>query len=182
MADARCGAKTRSGDPCQSRQMANGRCRMHGGKSTGPIDAARPGNSNALKHGIYGDLIRADEMHAVDGVMSTVGKIENELLIARLQLRRALRAQAAADELPDGMEVYETVDREGAESVAAKNEVKKKLRDYPQIIDRLLARIESLEKTRIALVAGGGAPNDDDMTRDDTFISPDEPVPDAPIL
>jgi hypothetical protein len=29
--------------------MANGRCRMHGGKSTGPPK----GNSNALKHGYY---------------------------------------------------------------------------------------------------------------------------------
>ncbi len=26
-----CGAKTRSGEPCQRRQMANGRCRTHGG-------------------------------------------------------------------------------------------------------------------------------------------------------
>jgi hypothetical protein len=31
-----CGAKTRSGIPCQEWGMANGRCRMHGGKSTGP--------------------------------------------------------------------------------------------------------------------------------------------------
>ena len=45
----RCGARTRSGTPCQSPAMANGRCRMHGGKSPGaPI-----GNSNALKHGLY---------------------------------------------------------------------------------------------------------------------------------
>ena len=29
----RCGAKTRSGTPCRSPAMANGRCRMHGGKS-----------------------------------------------------------------------------------------------------------------------------------------------------
>lgn len=29
--------------------MANGRCRMHGGKSTGPPK----GNKNALKHGFY---------------------------------------------------------------------------------------------------------------------------------
>lgn len=28
-----CGAKTRSGKKCQARPMANGRCRMHGGKS-----------------------------------------------------------------------------------------------------------------------------------------------------
>lgn len=30
-----CGAKTRSGQPCKSPPMANGRCRMHGGRSTG---------------------------------------------------------------------------------------------------------------------------------------------------
>jgi hypothetical protein len=33
---ARCGAKTRKGDPCRSPAMQNGRCRMHGGASTGP--------------------------------------------------------------------------------------------------------------------------------------------------
>ena len=43
----RCGARTRKGNPCQSPAMANGRCRMHGGKSPG----APRGNSNALKHG-----------------------------------------------------------------------------------------------------------------------------------
>jgi hypothetical protein len=32
----RCGAKTRQGAPCRSPAMRNGRCRMHGGKSTGP--------------------------------------------------------------------------------------------------------------------------------------------------
>ena len=44
-----CGAKTRSGMPCANGRMANGRCRMHGGKSTGaPI-----GNKNALKNGRF---------------------------------------------------------------------------------------------------------------------------------
>lgn len=32
----RCGAKTRKRTPCRSPAMLNGRCRMHGGKSTGP--------------------------------------------------------------------------------------------------------------------------------------------------
>jgi hypothetical protein len=45
----RCGAKTRSGSPCQSPAMPNGRCRMHGGPSPG----APKGNKNALKHGRY---------------------------------------------------------------------------------------------------------------------------------
>jgi len=31
----RCGAKTRKGELCRSPAMPNGRCRMHGGKSTG---------------------------------------------------------------------------------------------------------------------------------------------------
>jgi len=45
----RCGAKTRTGTPCRSPAMPNGRCRMHGGKSTG----APKGNKNAWKHGHY---------------------------------------------------------------------------------------------------------------------------------
>jgi len=32
----RCGAKNRAGCPCRAHAMANGRCRLHGGKSTGP--------------------------------------------------------------------------------------------------------------------------------------------------
>ncbi|WP_082086083.1 HGGxSTG domain-containing protein [Komagataeibacter europaeus] len=43
----RCGAKTRTGKPCQSPAMPNGRCRMHGGKNPG----APRGNRNALKSG-----------------------------------------------------------------------------------------------------------------------------------
>src|SRR3954470_11998219 len=45
----RCRARTRRGSLCQSPAMKNGRCRMHGGKSTG----APKGNKNALKHGYY---------------------------------------------------------------------------------------------------------------------------------
>ena len=45
----RCGARTRTGTPCRSPAMANGRCRMHGGTSPGaPI-----GNANSRKHGLY---------------------------------------------------------------------------------------------------------------------------------
>ena len=45
----RCGAKTRKKTPCMAPAMRNGRCRMHGGKSTG----APKGNQNAFKHGRY---------------------------------------------------------------------------------------------------------------------------------
>jgi hypothetical protein len=43
-----CGARTRAGTPCPTLAMANGRCRMHGGLSTGS-----KGHQNALKHGRF---------------------------------------------------------------------------------------------------------------------------------
>jgi hypothetical protein len=46
----RCGAKTRSGEPCRSPAMPNGRCRMHGGVSPGAPTGARNGN---YKHGRF---------------------------------------------------------------------------------------------------------------------------------
>ena len=42
----RCGAKTRSGGFCGHFSMPNGRCRYHGGKSTGA-------KSSRVKHGMY---------------------------------------------------------------------------------------------------------------------------------
>ncbi len=50
-ASRRCGARTRSGTPCQAPAVSGkARCRMHGGArgSGAPI-----GNTNALKHGMY---------------------------------------------------------------------------------------------------------------------------------
>ncbi|MGO8732468.1 MAG: HGGxSTG domain-containing protein [Terriglobia bacterium] len=49
----RCGAKTRRGTPCKGPAMRNGRCRMHGGPSTGPktpegLERSRKAN---WKHG-----------------------------------------------------------------------------------------------------------------------------------
>lgn len=40
--DLRCGAKTRAGTPCKRRDLyASGRCRLHGGLSTGPKSGPR---------------------------------------------------------------------------------------------------------------------------------------------
>jgi hypothetical protein len=52
----RCGARSkRTGKPCQGAAMPNGRCRLHGGKSTGPrtpegLERSRRANS---RHGYY---------------------------------------------------------------------------------------------------------------------------------
>ncbi len=52
-----CGAKARSGLGCRQPAMRNGRCRFHGGKSTGPrtpagLDAAR---AAATRHGFHAE-------------------------------------------------------------------------------------------------------------------------------
>ena len=51
----RCGAKTRSGAPCKGAAMPNGRCRMHGGPSTGPRTEAGKAaiRASRTKHGRY---------------------------------------------------------------------------------------------------------------------------------
>lgn len=55
----RCGAHSRrSGQPCKNGAMKNGRCRMHGGKSTG----APKGNRNAEKHGNYSTREKARKL------------------------------------------------------------------------------------------------------------------------
>ena len=74
----RCGAKTRGargGRPCRGPAMPNGKCRLHGGSSRGPVTAAGRARAAAanLRHGACGAATRA--------------------FLAEM---RALRAQAAA--------------------------------------------------------------------------------------
>ena len=54
-ASPRCGAKRRDGEPCRGAAMVNGRCRMHGGRSTGPRTAEGKARiaAAAFKHGHY---------------------------------------------------------------------------------------------------------------------------------
>jgi hypothetical protein len=44
----RCWARTRAGHPCRRKKLQNGRCRNHGGLSTGP--RTREGKIRALKN------------------------------------------------------------------------------------------------------------------------------------
>jgi hypothetical protein len=56
----RCGAKTRTGCPCRGPAMKNGRCRMHGGASTGPSAEGRARIAAArTTHGMRTAAMRA---------------------------------------------------------------------------------------------------------------------------
>jgi hypothetical protein len=60
MKAARCGAKTRRGTACQGPAMTNGRCRMHGGQSTGPRtpEGLERSRRARWKHGCYSREMR----------------------------------------------------------------------------------------------------------------------------
>src|SRR2546430_7513060 len=63
IAAPRCGARSkRTGKPCRAAAMPNGRCKVHGGKSTGPrtpegLERSRRAN---WKHGYYSREAKAE--------------------------------------------------------------------------------------------------------------------------
>ena len=81
----RCGAQTRGGCVCRAPAMANGRCRMHGGTSTGVRSEAGRARIRAARtvHGGYGAAAQA-ALHQFDGLMQ--------------ELRVALRLLDTGDE------------------------------------------------------------------------------------
>ena len=148
-----CGAKTRSGSPCQSKAMTNGRCRMHGGKAT----VTHKNNKNAVKAGnIYSQYFTDEEK-----LLSTeleLGSLDDELRLTKIRLMRALKAEAEQQDKIDKLELevktespvlFGGVPDEDGEVMTIKQF---KRRDYGTIIDRLTARIESLETRRASLV------------------------------
>lgn len=58
----RCGAKNRRGTSCRCPAMANGRCRLHGGLSTGPktVEGLERIRRAVTKHGRYSQAAKDD--------------------------------------------------------------------------------------------------------------------------
>jgi hypothetical protein len=61
----RCGAKTRRGTPCQCPSMRNGRCKLHGGRSTGAKTAEGRERIRKVvtRHGYYSAPANAERAH-----------------------------------------------------------------------------------------------------------------------
>ncbi len=148
-----CGAKRRDGGRCRVSPMKNGRCRIHGGTSTGPYryNAGR----NALKHCLYSRFITPQERTALSHVR--LGILDDEIRLMRVRLNRALAAEDAAQGKP---ELEETVEREGASEYAAKSEKKSKVRDYGMWVDRIISRITQMELARKELMKEGAGDED----------------------
>ena len=76
----RCGAKTRLSTACQAPAMPNGRCRLHGGKSTGPRTAEGLERCRLArwKHGLYSKEALAEKQQ-VRALLSSNAQFLREL-------------------------------------------------------------------------------------------------------
>ena len=102
-----CGAKTRKGTPCQKTALKNGKCRNHGGKSTGPKDKEKlsnslKGNKNAVKTGEYETISYATLTEVEKELYEQINtdpatQIEGRLKIAEIRTYRLM--QRYLDEL-----------------------------------------------------------------------------------
>jgi len=100
-----CGATTRKGTPCQKAPLKNGRCRLHGGKSTGPKDKEKhreslKGNKNAVITGEYEtisfDTLLEDEQELINKVPDDPHKlIMGSIAILEIRKRRILQRYTA---------------------------------------------------------------------------------------
>lgn len=97
MARPICGAKAKStGKPCRGIPMKNGRCRVHGGASTGPKDTTKLAqNENALKTGeyqtIWFDTLTPIEKNLYNHIDTTiVAQLVEELKLTTIRERRMM--------------------------------------------------------------------------------------------
>lgn len=154
---ALCGASKRSnGEPCKRHAIPGSyRCKLHGGKSSGPKDLR--GNKNAAKPGsIYSQFLTEAENDMVAGI--ELGRVDDELRLTRIRLMRALaKENERGDTLELDSEKVEPVEIDGKPLIVDGGAVEKvtrtsKVKDYAALIDRLTGRIESLERTRAELL------------------------------
>ena len=117
MEQKRCGAKTKSGEACKKAALKNGRCRFHGGKSTGPKDKTKhserlKGNKNALRHGLYEtiwlDTLTEEEQELYHQVSTDPNvQVDSEYRLSVLRIRRMLQRiqQEEQKDNPDPAEI-----------------------------------------------------------------------------
>lgn len=183
---ALCGSKTRSGEPCKRHAIpGSSRCKLHGGKSTGPKE--QRGNKNAAKPGsIYSQFLTDAENDMLASI--ELGRVDDELRLTRIRLMRALaRENEHGNTLEIDSEKLETGEHGSTTTTS-------KVRDYSSLIDRLTARVESLERTKEDLETRRltneklrrelNPPKDDtpDHAVAEYTLSPDEDVPTSPHL
>ena len=145
---ALCGASKRgNGEPCKRHAIpGSSRCKLHGGKSSGPKE--QRGNKNAAKPGsIYSRFLTDEENDMLASI--ELGRVDDELRLTRVRLMRALaRENEFGNTLEVESEKEEPILISGKETSLTSITTTSKVRDYSSLIDRLTARVESLERTK----------------------------------
>lgn len=145
---ALCGASKRgNGEPCKRHAIpGSSRCKLHGGKSSGPKE--QRGNKNAAKPGsIYSRFLTDEENDMLSSI--ELGRVDDELRLTRVRLMRALaRENEFGDTLEAESQKEEPILVSGKEIALTSITTTSKVRDYSSLIDRLTARVESLERTK----------------------------------
>lgn len=149
-----CTAKNRSGCRCKNPAMANGKCRIHGGLSTG----APKGNKNSAKPGsIYSKFMTDEELDILDQV--DLDNLDQEIKVYRIRLYRLLaEEQKQKDELELKVRTTQTPVVGGLPVTAEEGEDEDLIetkqyakRDYHALINQTTARLQSLIQMRQAL-------------------------------
>ena len=132
---ALCGAKTRSGEPCKRHAVpGSSKCKLHGGAAS----KANKANKHAAKPGsIYSQFLTDEENDVLASI--DLGRVDDELRLTRIRLMRAL---ARENEFGNELEIDSEKIEDGEKATTSK------VRDYSGLIDRLTARVESLERTK----------------------------------
>lgn len=92
----KCGAKTRNGKRCKRSAMSNGRCNLHGGKSTGPPK----GNRNAVKWGFWSKHVSSEQLQIMQDIDQSepADILWSNILLSYSAIIRAQRIMFVVDE------------------------------------------------------------------------------------
>ncbi|WP_339236878.1 phage terminase small subunit [Oceanobacillus sp. FSL W7-1281] len=153
-----CGAKTRSGEPCKNKAMPNGRCRMHGGKSTGAPPAKLKKNTNSKKHGLFAKYLPQETMEIMNDI-ETMGPADILWMNIKMQFASIVRAQQImyVEDINDRTEtlkklkVENTETREGHTQIPIEKEYEieqawNKQATFMQSLSRSMAELRNMLK------------------------------------
>jgi hypothetical protein len=141
---------------------------LKGGERKRPGGAA-PGERMAESHGIYAKYYTVDELAMSDAMM--LGAVDDEIKLCRIRLVRTLRTEGLLLDTEEDMALKEMTETSiklpGGKRTAFTTEIKKRFEktDFGFLIDRLITRIESLEKTRNELMKLMAPPAEEQITR-----------------
>ena len=161
----KCGARNRKGAPCGLPSMDNGRCRFHGGLSTGPPE----GNQNARTHGIYASALLEHEFQDYLGAKE-LKSLTEDLAMARIRLLRAERVHMGIElklrkgERVDADELERSFRRcDALARTVGRLEVQQvrvlEVRDALEEFGELEARVERLVASRVQPTSQRPSPN-----------------------